>query len=99
MEVSKGGQNEGVQEKGVQKEGGRVKEAYKASTIPFFQVIQTKNIDMAAKIPQPAFNGTSPFYISIISTKDFQNRGEGQSSYDLCTVLVMGLRLRVIYPV
>ena len=38
-----------------------LKEAYKASAIPIFQVIRTKNIEMAAKIPWPASNGTSPF--------------------------------------
>ena len=38
-----------------------LKEAYKASAIPIFQVIQTKIIKMASKIPWPASNGTSPF--------------------------------------
>ena len=62
------GQEEGGQEEGVQGEGGGVeywnfspfKEANKASAIPIFRVIPTKNLEMAAKIPWPASYGTSP---------------------------------------
>ena len=39
-----------------------LKEAYKASAIPTFQLIRTKDIEMAAKIPWPVSNETSPFF-------------------------------------
>ena len=80
-----------------------LKEAYKASTIPIFQVIWTKNIEMAAKIPWPASNGTSPllnicFYIIDL----YSNGGGGEwpmlRDCDICTNKMFLTRIYLLGP-
>ena len=48
-----------------------LKEAYKASAIPTFQLIWTKNIEMAAKIPWRDSKSTSPLVQKISGLKKF----------------------------